>query len=92
VALGFFHRYVIGSPGDVDPELPSRWLDYESSYAQDHDDLDAIVYLGAGAAEHDPKYEPETRRLGELLLGRNHPGLRLKTVIFPEDTHFPSRR
>jgi predicted alpha/beta superfamily hydrolase len=98
---GFFKRYIIGSP----------WIcwnnplvfDYEEQYAATHDDLDAIVYIAAGGAEHvmSPAFDPSataifdaadteahTRRLGELLAGRNYPNLTLKTMIWPEETHF----
>ena len=98
---GFFNRYVIGSPWICwDNPLV---FDYEAQYAADHDDLDAVVFLAAGGAEHvlSPAFDPSaaeifkiadteahTMRLGALLASRNYPNLRLKTLIFPEETHF----
>jgi predicted alpha/beta superfamily hydrolase len=98
---GFFKRYIIGSP----------WIcwnnplvfDYEAQYAATHDDLDAVVYIAAGGAEHvmSPAFDPSataifdvadteahTRRIGELLAGRKYPSLTLKTMIWDEETHF----
>ena len=98
---GFFDRYVIGSPWICwDHPL---CFDYEQSYADTHDDLDAIVFLSAGGAEHvmSPAFDPNateifnradteshTVKMGELLASRNYPNLKLKTLIFPEETHF----
>ncbi len=98
---GFFKRYVIGSPWICwnNPLV----FDYEAAYAEANDDLDAIVYLAAGGAEDvlSPAFDPNateifkvaeteahTRRLGELLAGRNYPSLTLKTMIWEEETHF----
>ena len=98
---GFFKRYVIGSPW-LSWDKPLSF-DYEASYAASHDDLDAVVFLAAGGAEDvmSPAFDPGaakifeaadtgalTVRLGELPTSRNYPNLRLKTVIFPEETHF----
>ena len=98
---GFFNRYVIGSPWLCwDKPL---CFDYEAAYAASHDDLDATVFLSAGGAEDvmSPEFdasattvfdaadtEAHTIRMGEALAGRNYPSLRLKTLIFPEETHF----
>ena len=98
---GFFNRYVIGSPWICwDHPL---CFDYEAEYARNHDDLDAVVFLSAGGAEHvmSPAFDPNaasifnranteahTVKMGELLASRQYPGLRLKTMIFPEETHF----
>lgn len=96
-----FRRYVIGSP----------WLTwnrpvstaYEAQYAEAHDDLDATVFLCAGADEEvlPPLMPPPTvqqfrgadtaeltRQLAAGLESRNYPNLRLTTRIFPEETHF----
>ncbi|MBZ5565053.1 MAG: hypothetical protein LAP13_21860, partial [Acidobacteriia bacterium] len=98
---GFFRRYVIGSPW-ICWDYP-RCFEYEANYAAAHDDLDAIVFLSAGGAEHvrSPALDPgmsaifakadtaaHTVRMGELLAGRHYPSLKLKTLIFPEETHF----
>jgi|TARA_B100001245_G_C22886717_1_gene426689 hypothetical protein len=45
-----FKRYVIGSPW-IEWDYP-LCFDYEEKYAQENDDLDAIVYMAAGAEEH----------------------------------------
>jgi len=98
---GFFTRYVIGSPSIFwDPPL---CFDYEAHYAAEHDDLDATVFLSAGGAEHvlSPAFDPgmtanfakadtkaHTVRMGGLLASRKYPSLKLKTLIFPEETHF----
>ena len=98
---GFFDRYVVGSPWICwDPPLV---FDYEADYAAENDDLDAVVFLAAGGAEDalSPMLAPtlvetfraantaeHTQRLGSLLAGREFPNLRLKTVIFPDETHF----
>jgi predicted alpha/beta superfamily hydrolase len=96
-----FRRYVIGSP----------WLtwnrdvstSYEAAYAANHNDLDATVFLAAGADEEVlPPAMPEamlgefrgadtaelTRQLGAALETRGYPSLRVTTRIFPEQTHF----
>ncbi len=101
---GFFTRYVIGSPW-ICWDYP-RCFDYEENYAGGHDDLNAIVFLSAGGAEHvlspaftaiDPgtteifakaNTEAHTVRMGQLLASRHYPSLKLKTLIFPEETHF----
>jgi predicted alpha/beta superfamily hydrolase len=98
---GFFGRYVIGSPWICwDHPL---CFDYEAAYAESHDDLEAVVFLSAGGAEHviSPAFDPHTTeifnradteahtvKMGEILAGRSYPSLRLKTLIFPEETHF----
>jgi hypothetical protein len=98
---GFFKRYVIGSP-EMDWDFP-RCFDYEANYAATHKDLDAIVFLSAGGAERvlgamlDPATATifakadragHTTRMGELLASRHYPSLKLKTLIFPEETHY----
>ncbi len=98
---GFFKRYVIGSP-EMDWDFP-RCFDYEANYAAEHKDLDAIVFLSAGGAERvlSTRLDPatatilakadragHTARMGELLASRHYPSLKLKTLIFPEETHF----
>jgi hypothetical protein len=97
---GFFRRYVIGSAA-IFWDYP-LCFDYEANYAAAHDDLDAVVFLSAGGAEEvlSPKFDPaigailakaetaaRTVRMGELLASRHYPRLKLKTLIFPEETH-----
>jgi len=98
---GFFRRYVIGSP-EMDWDFP-RCFDYEANYAAGHKDLDAIVFLSAGGAERvlsatldratatifaKADRAGHTARMGDLLASRHYPSLKLKTLIFPEETHF----
>ena len=76
---------------------------YEPAYAADHSDLDATVFLAAGA--HEDVLPPglsapmqanfgaadtaaHTRRLAEALEQRQYPSLDLTWRIFPEVTHF----
>ena len=96
-----FRRYVIGSPWVCwDVETTTA---YEPAYAADHTDLDATVFLAAGADEDAlPPAMPEagrslfgtadtagrTRRLAEALEQRRYPNLKLTWRIFPEETHF----
>jgi predicted alpha/beta superfamily hydrolase len=96
-----FRRYVIGSPQLCwNREVSTA---YEAEYAATHDDLDATVFLCAGADEEvlapampDPVVgqlrgadtAKLTRELGESLESRGYPSLNLTTRIFPEETHF----
>ncbi len=82
---GFFKRFVAGSPDDID--FPSRFASYEQSYAADHDDLNAVVFLGAGDAESHPRFETNASEIGAALTARDYPSLTVKTVIFPDDSH-----
>jgi len=98
---GFFKRYIIGS-ASILWDYP-LCFDYEASYAAAHKDLDAVVFLSAGGAEHvlglavDPSMRElfakadtaaRTVRMGELLASRHYPSLKLKTLIFQEETHY----
>ena len=96
-----FRRYIIGSPWLCwDPETTTA---YEPGYAADHSDLDATVFLAAGA--HEDVLPPglsapmqanfgaadtaaHTRRLAEALEQRRYPSLDFTWRIFPEVTHF----
>jgi len=96
-----FRRYVIGSPMlSWNREVTTA---YEAEYAKTHDNLDATVFLCAGADEEVlPPAMPDpavrqlrgtdtaklTRELGESLASRGYPSLNLTTRIFPEETHF----
>ena len=95
-----FTRYIIGSPPGREGESPEPW---EADYAAAHSDLDATVFLAAGGAEHIPgPYASEqwaatfkeadfaagAKRLGDRLASRKYPSLRLRTEIFPGETHF----
>lgn len=79
-----FEKYVIGSP--------SLWWDenisfsYESNYAEDHDSLEANVYLSAGTEESGTMLE-DVVRLHRLLESRSHEGLSLSRRILEGETH-----
>ena len=45
-----FKRYVIGSPWQ-EWDHP-KTFEYEENYAENHEDMDAIVYMASGAEEH----------------------------------------
>ena len=96
-----FSRYVIGSPW-LSWAHPSSFT-YEEEYAAHHDDLDATVFLGAGAAEdilrprmpesmasifREAKTAEYTRQMATALKSRSYPNLRLTTRIFDDETHF----
>ncbi len=96
-----FTRYVIGSPWLCwNREVTTA---YEAQYAEAHSDLDATVFLAAGADEDvlapglpEPMAAPFrnadtaelTRQLAAGLESRGYPSLRLTTRILPEVTHF----
>ena len=88
-----FNRYIIGSPAiHHDSRIT---LTYESSYAANHDDLPARVFMSVGALEElgDPFIEPSfrfvtnVRELAEILQERGYPGLQLTTHVFEDETH-----
>ena len=96
-----FHRYVIGSP--LLHWNRSVSTAYEAQYAERHDDLNATVFLCAGADEEvlapglpvpvvaqlrGVDTAALTRQLAAGLESRGYPNLRLTTRIFPEETHF----
>ncbi len=96
-----FRRYLIGSPWlTYDHPLCFK---YEETYAADHDDLPATVFLAAGADEDvlqpgvdpailpilsDAKTAAYTRELAAKLESRNYPSLNLTMRIFAEETHY----
>jgi predicted alpha/beta superfamily hydrolase len=96
-----FRRYVICSPSlSWDRSVSTG---YEAAYAAGHHDLDATVFLCAGADEEVlPPAMPDvvagqlrgtdtaalTQEFGDALAGRGYPSLSLTTRIFPEQTHF----
>ena len=95
-----FDRYIIGSPPFHHSHSPEPW---EADYAASHSDLKATVFLAAGGAEDVPgphmseqwaaaisgeDFAAGAKRLGDRLASRKYPGLRLRTEIFPGETHF----
>jgi len=98
---GFFSRYVLGSPW-LSWAHPLSF-EYEAAFAEKNKDLDATVFLACGGAEDemspafpssvaklfkDAQVQARTEQLARLLTKRNYPNLRLKSVVFPEETHF----
>lgn len=88
-----FDNYVIGSP--------SIWwhdtviFDYETRYADAHDDLPKNVYISSGALEEAPDGDDfmmvsNARKMTELLQSRNYPNLKVSYKNFADDTHATS--
>ena len=95
-----FTGYIIGSPPFHQSHSPEPW---EADYAASHSDLKATVFLTAGGAEEIPgphtsrevaaalsgeDFAAGAKRLGDRLASRKYPSLRLRTEIFPGETHF----
>jgi len=57
----------------------------EKTYASDHKDLSAIVYIAAGTL--DVKCLDHARRFEELMKKRQYPGLRYTLEIFEDESH-----
>lgn len=92
---GLFSSYILGSP--------SLWYDkrhalkLEASYAKQHQDLSANVYLYVGAYEAlrkgDRRYNQtvdmvaDNRALEAALQSRKYPSLKLKSVVLNDEDH-----
>lgn len=89
-----FANYILTSP--------SIWfhqreiLKAEASYAANHKDLPARIYLATGAREHpgsggcagcDNDMVADQARLVAVLKGRNYPGLRIRTTVVADGFH-----
>ncbi len=100
---GFFQRYAFSSPwlAWADPVC----FDYEKTYAAEHKDLDAALFMASGDSEHvttaalpppmrelfvRADIEGRTKRMGEMLASRKYKSLRLKRVVGPDANHFTS--
>ena len=96
-----FKRYVIGSPW-ICWDYP-LCFDYEKKYSENHEDLNAIVYMATGGDEHilypnlpDPivplfkeaKTEEYSRKMFKLIESRNYPNLNFRGKILDDETHF----
>jgi len=80
---GLFQKYFIGSPSTMYND--GITYKYEENYASAHSDLEAEVFMSAGALEI-----PLAKNMGkmtETLLSRNYPGLVLETAIFENENH-----
>jgi len=86
-----FQKYIIGSP--------SIWWDdgvtfsYEQTYAENHTDLDARIFISSGELEED-RDKPDTslmvsnmQRMAALLRSRQYPSLQLNSHLFEGETH-----
>jgi predicted alpha/beta superfamily hydrolase len=88
---GAFRRYVCGSPSLNTGNY--RVFAMEEEYAAAHDDLDARIFLGAGADEVTEEViaaygcVSSMIRLAETLRIRNYPSLRMSVRIFPGQIH-----
>lgn len=85
-----FRRYIIGSPSIYRDD--SDIFNHEMSYAEDHEDLAARVFLSAGQLEatEEPVHAAmlsNTVKMVETLKGRNYPQLKLTSCFFDNETH-----
>jgi predicted alpha/beta superfamily hydrolase len=76
-----FSLYYAGSPAISD----SLFID-EKAYASSHKDLNARLFMSFGGAEP-PQEISEMNKMAELLRSRNYPGLKIDTLVFPDETH-----
>jgi predicted alpha/beta superfamily hydrolase len=88
---GAFQKLIIGSP--YLEGVGGAVFAAEAAYAAAHDDLNARVFLGAGALEADDYFVAmsgimeSTARLSRTLQARHYPSLALKTQIFAGKEH-----
>jgi predicted alpha/beta superfamily hydrolase len=86
-----FERYVVSSPTIYFETL--NLFEDEEEYASQNSDLDAAVFLSAGALEDAPVHVGGTSCVGnvltlaETLEARQYPGLRLHAHVFDDETH-----
>jgi uncharacterized protein len=79
-----FSIYYAGSPSiKYDKGLI---LKNEQEYATTHNDLNALLFMTAGGAE-DSVMVANVNLLAAQLMSRNYPGLKVKTQVFPDETH-----
>ena len=79
-----FDRYVIGSASIAwDNE---SLFDAEANYAENHEDMPAVVYLSAGGEEGQGTI-PATYRMYESLKARDYRGLQIHLEILDDETH-----
>ena len=96
-----FNRYIIGSPW-MCWDYP-LCFQYEKKYSENHNDLNAIVYMATGGDEHilypnlpdaivpmfkEAKTEEYSREMFKLLESRNYPNLNFRGKILEDETHF----
>ena len=85
---GAFGRFIIGSGTN------GMTIDLEAAYAEDHDDLDARVFIGMADGEiNNPGLSAQrlvsrTSLLAENLRLRRYPNLDLRTRLYTDRDHF----
>jgi hypothetical protein len=78
-----FNKYFVGSPSiHYKNEVT---FTYEREYANTHEDLEAHVFMTAGALEE--RTAQHVERMADTLYSRDYNGLQLETVIFPDENH-----
>ena len=80
---GLFSKYFIGSPSIQYKD--GITFEYESNYAGNHSDLQADVFISAGALED--RTSQNVTKIEGLLSSRNYENLYLKSVIFDHENH-----
>ena len=84
-----FSQYIIGSPAIY--LCGEDLMEREATYAAEHQDLAAKVFLSFGNREWDeyafPAVAGGTTRFGEKLVLRGYPSLRLRTQIIDRANH-----
>ena len=83
VVVNLFSKYFIGSPSIGFKDGIS--LTYESNYANNHQDLNAEVFMSVGAKEE--SYANDLEKMVQQLKSRNYENLKLTTVIFENESH-----
>jgi predicted alpha/beta superfamily hydrolase len=78
-----FDRYLIASPSIG--YGAGLTYEYESEYANSHNDLNALVFMSSGSLEKTTM--ENVIRMENLLLSRNYQNLKLRTVIFENESH-----
>jgi uncharacterized protein len=78
-----FNKYLIGSPS-IHFSGGITFL-YENEYATSNADLNAMVFMSSGSLEKTTM--KNMLKMENLLLSRNYPNLKLKTVIFENESH-----
>ena len=79
-----YDRYLVGSPAISWDE--GMLYDEEAAYAEANDDLDADLFLSAGALESEGMIS-NTAKMAERLRSRGYPNLRLTEHVFEGETH-----
>ncbi|MCU0408316.1 MAG: alpha/beta hydrolase-fold protein [Bacteroidales bacterium] len=81
---GLFSIYYAGSPSI---SYDNGFLfTLEEKFAQDHQDLNAKLFMSAGGAEGATMTD-NMNMMAEKLKSRNYSGLKLTTAVFPDENH-----